>query len=77
MKTREQFLTSIRRNRMPAVFRDDNGIWHGQDFLFPGCPESIGTTVDKLPIEAKHCENGCCDCYIYMSPEAHMKEFGW
>lgn len=74
MRTREQFLTAIKRNRMPVVAPDDNGIWHGQDFLYPG---ATGARVAEMPADAKHCENTCCDCYVYMSPEAHAREYGW
>lgn len=72
--TRQQFVTAITRNRMPYVSMGDDGVWHGQDFLYPG---SNGTRVADMPVYARHCENTCCDCYVYMSPEAHQKEYGW
>lgn len=77
--TREQFLAAIKRNRMPVVFRGDDGVWHGQDFLLPGCNDrgNAGCKLEDLPPDAKHCQNPYCDCYVYMSPEAHAQEYGW
>ena len=71
---RGRWILTMLRNGLHYAFPDDNGVWHGQDFLLPGC-ETIGTVVSKVPEGARLCTNRHCECYTSLA--YRQKEYGW